>query len=274
MHPFSEEQIQRYSRHIILPNVGGEGQSKLLSSRILIVGMGGLGSPIALYLAAAGIGTLGLVDFDRVELNNLQRQIIHFTGDIGKKKVFSARETIQAINPDVSVRIHDQRLSAENVMDILSGYDLIMDGTDNFPVRFLLNDACHLTGKTIVYGAIFRFEGQVSVFAPRKGPCYRCLLPEMPPPGSVPRCQEAGVFGVLPGIVGSMQATEAIKLILGIGRPLIGRLLLVDALDMETMEMKLLQNPRCPVCGEDVQEVVLRDYEDPNLCVASPEVTP
>ena len=269
MFPFSEEQIQRYSRHIILPNVGGEGQSKLLSSRVLIVGMGGLGSPIALYLAAAGIGTLGLVDFDRVELNNLQRQIIHFTGDIGKEKVLSARETIQSINPDVSVCTYDQRLSAENIMEILSDYDLVMDGTDNFPTRFLLNDACFLSGKSIVYGAIFRFEGQVSVFAPGKGPCYRCLLPEMPPPGSVPRCQEAGVFGVLPGIVGSIQATEAIKLILGIGRPLIGRLLLVDALDMETMEMKLRKNPACPVCGEDSKGVTIQDYEDPNLCDAS-----
>jgi molybdopterin/thiamine biosynthesis adenylyltransferase len=269
MFPFSEEQIERYSRHIILPNVGGEGQSKLLSSRILIVGMGGLGSPIALYLAAAGIGTLGLVDFDRVELNNLQRQVIHFTGDIGKEKVLSARETIQSINPDVSVRAYGQRLSADNIMEILSDYDLVMDGTDNFPTRFLLNDACFLSGKTIIYGAIFRFEGQVSVFAPGKGPCYRCLLPEMPPPGSVPRCQEAGVFGVLPGIVGAIQATEAIKLILGIGKPLIGRLLLVDALDMETMEMQLQKNPRCPVCGEDSQQIILQDYEDPNLCDAS-----
>lgn len=267
--PFSDEQIQRYSRHIILPNVGGKGQSKLLSSRILIVGMGGLGSPIALYLAAAGIGTLGLVDFDRVELNNLQRQIIHFTGDIGKEKVLSGMETIKSINPDVSVHTYDQRLSAQNVMEILSDYDLVMDGTDNFPTRFLLNDACFLSGKTIVYGAIFRFEGQVSVFAPGKGPCYRCLLPEMPPPGSVPRCQEAGVFGVLPGIVGAIQATEAIKLILGIGRPLIGRLLLVDALDMETMEMKLQKNPGCPVCGEHSRGVTIHDYEDPNLCDAS-----
>ena len=266
MFPFTEEQIQRYSRHIILPNVGGEGQTKLLSSRILIVGLGGLGSPVGLYLAAAGIGTLGLVDFDRVELNNLQRQIIHTTGNIGRSKVLSAGETIQAINPDVSVQTHDQRLKAENIMDIISDYDLIMDGTDNFSTRFLLNDACFLTKKTIVFGAIFRFEGQVTVFSPGKGPCYRCLLPEMPPPGSVPRCQEAGVFGVLPGIVGAIQATEAIKLILGIGKPLIGRLMLIDALDMQTMEMRLLKNPRCPVCGEDSPGVELKDYDDPNLC--------
>lgn len=266
MFPFTEEQIQRYSRHIILPNVGGEGQSKLLSSRILIVGMGGLGSPVGLYLAAAGIGTLGLVDFDHVELNNLQRQIIHTTGSIGKEKVLSARETIAAINPDVSVQTYNQRLKADNIMEIISDYDLIMDGTDNFSTRFLLNDACFLTNKTIVFGAIFRFEGQVTVFAPDKGPCYRCLLPEMPPPGSVPRCQDAGVFGVLPGIVGAIQATEAIKLILGIGNPLIGRLLLIDALDMHTMEMKLLKNPGCPVCGEDSQVGELKDYEDPNLC--------
>jgi adenylyltransferase/sulfurtransferase len=270
MFPFTEEQIQRYSRHIILPDVGGEGQSKLLSSRILIVGMGGLGSPVGLYLAAAGIGTLGLVDFDRVELNNLQRQIIHTTGNVGKEKVLSAGEAIKAINPDVSVRAYDQRLKADNIMEILSDYDLIMDGTDNFSTRFLLNDACFVTKKTIVFGAIFRFEGQVTVFSPDKGPCYRCLLPEMPPPGSVPRCQEAGVFGVLPGIVGAIQATEAIKLILGIGRPLIGRLMLIDALDMQTMEMKLLRNPECPVCGEHSPEVEIRDYEDPNLCLTSP----
>lgn len=266
MFPFTEEQIQRYSRHIILPNVGGEGQSKLLASRILIVGMGGLGSPVGLYLAAAGIGTLGIVDFDRVELNNLQRQIIHTTGNIGRSKVLSARETIKAVNPDVSVRAHDQMLKAENIMEIISDYDLIMDGTDNFSTRFLLNDACFLTKKTIVFGAIFRFEGQVTVFSPGNGPCYRCLIPEMPPPGSVPRCQEAGVFGVLPGIVGAIQATEAIKLILGIGKPLIGRLMLIDALDMQTMEMKLLQNPRCPVCGENSPRVELKDYDDPNLC--------
>ena len=222
MSSFNKEQIIRYSRHIILPDVGGEGQNKLLSSRILLVGMGGLGSPAALYLAAAGVGTLGIVDFDRVELSNLQRQVIHTTEDLGKTKVQSARETIEAINPDVKVHEYEQRLSSENIMEIISDYDLVVDGTDNFPTRFLMNDACLLEGKTIVYGAIFRFEGQVSVFAPDKGPCYRCLIPEMPPPGSVPRCQEAGVFGVLPGIIGTLQTAEAIKLILGIGKPLIG----------------------------------------------------
>lgn len=264
-----KEQIIRYSRHIILPEVGGEGQNKLLSSRILLVGMGGLGSPAALYLAAAGVGTLGIVDFDRVELSNLQRQVIHTTEDLGKTKVQSARETIEAINPDVNVHEYEQRLSSENIMEIISDYDLVVDGTDNFPTRFLMNDACLLEGKTIVYGAIFRFEGQVSVFAPDKGPCYRCLIPEMPPPGSVPRCQEVGVFGVLPGIIGTLQTAEAIKLILGIGKPLIGRLLQFDALDMEMHVFKLSKNPDCPTCGENSNLIELTDYQNQNLCEAT-----
>jgi adenylyltransferase/sulfurtransferase len=264
----SKEQIERYSRHIILPDVGGGGQKKLLSSRILLVGMGGLGSPAALYLAAAGVGTMGLVDFDTVELSNLQRQVIHTTDDLGKSKVQSAKETIQAINPDVQVREHEERLSIDNVMEIISDYDLIVDGTDNFPTRFLLNDACVMGKKPIVYGAIFRFEGQVSVFASDQGPCYRCLIPEMPPPGSVPRCQEAGVLGILPGIIGALQATEAIKLILGVGRPLMGRLLLFDALDMEMREMKLRKNPKCPACGEDSHLVELIDYQSQEVCAA------
>jgi adenylyltransferase/sulfurtransferase len=264
MFSFTEEQIERYSRHIILPDVGGEGQEKLLSSKILIIGMGGLGSPAVLYLAAAGIGTLGLVDFDEVELTNLQRQIIHTTGDLGRRKVQSARETIEAINPDVTVHEYDEQLTSRNVMDIISDYDLILDGSDNFPTRFLLNDACVLAGKTNVYGAVFRFEGQMTVFSPEKGPCLRCLIPEMPPPGSVPRCQEAGVLGVLPGVIGTLQATEAIKIILEIGNPLIGRFLVFDALEMEVNEFKLPRNPDCPACGENVESLELTEYGD--LC--------
>jgi adenylyltransferase/sulfurtransferase len=262
MFPFTEEQILRYSRHIILPEVGGKGQKKLLSARILIVGMGGLGSPAVLYLAAAGIGTLGLMDFDIVELSNLQRQVIHTTEDLDKPKVKSARATIEAINPDVTVHEYEQKATSETISEIISDYDLVLDGTDNFPTRFLVNDACVLAGKTNLYGAVFRFEGQVSVFVPNQGPCYRCFIPEMPPPGSVPSCQEAGVLGVLPGIIGLLQATEAIKLILGVGKPLIGRLLLFDALDMELHEVKLQRNPDCPACGEKSDLIELRDYED------------
>lgn len=263
MFPFTEDQIRRYSRHIILPDVGGKGQKKLLAARVLIVGMGGLGSPAALYLAAAGIGTLGLLDFDVVELSNLQRQVIHTTQDVDRLKVDSAAETIKAINPDVSVNIHNERASSENIMDIISEYDLVLDGTDNFPTRFLINDACVLAGKTNVYGAVFQFEGQISVFSPHQGgPCYRCLIPEMPPPGSVPSCQEAGVLGVLPGVVGVLQATEVIKMILGIGKPLLGRLMLFDALSMETFEVKLDRKNDCPVCGPDSGPIELIDYED------------
>ncbi len=262
MYPFSEEQIRRYSRHIILPEVGGTGQEKLLGARVLIVGMGGLGSPAVLYLAAAGIGTLGLVDFDTVELSNLQRQVIHGTADLDTPKVKSARAAIEAINPDVAVREHPERLSTENIIGIISEYDLVMDGTDNFPTRFLLNDACLLAGKTNVYGAVFRFEGQVSVFAPHQGPCYRCFIPEMPPPGMVPSCQEAGVLGVLPGTIGLLQATEVIKLILGTGKPLIGRLLMFDALEMEIYKVNLRKNPDCPVCGEKAGVIELKDYQD------------
>jgi molybdopterin/thiamine biosynthesis adenylyltransferase len=269
MGSLTKEQIERYSRHIILPDVGGKGQKKLLSSRILLLGMGGLGSPAALYLAAAGVGTLGLMDFDTVELSNLQRQVIHTTDDLGKNKVQSAKETIRALNPDVKVQEHKEKLSVDNVMAIISDYDLVVDGTDNFPTRFLLNDACVMKRKPIVYGAIFRFEGQVSVFAPDQGPCYRCLIPEMPPPGSVPRCQEAGVLGILPGIIGTLQATEAIKLILGLGKPLIGRLLLFDALEMEICEMKLRKNPKCPACGEDSNLVELVDYYSGEVCQGS-----
>lgn len=261
---FSEDQVERYSRHIILPEVGVEGQEKLLSSRVLIAGMGGLGSPAALYLAAAGIGTFGLVDFDVVELSNLQRQVIHTTEDLGKPKVESAEETIKAINPDATVHLYRQRISSETIADIITDYDLVLDGTDNFPTRFLLNDACQLTGKILVYGAVLRFDGQVSVFAPNQGPCYRCFIPEMPPPGAVPSCQEGGILGVLPGVIGMLQATEAIKLLIGIGEPLIGRLLLFDALSMEINEVKLRRDPDCPACGERSNLNELRDYED--LC--------
>ena len=261
---FSEEQVQRYSRHIILPEVGVDGQEKLLSSRVLIAGMGGLGSPAALYLAAAGIGTFGLVDFDVVELSNLQRQVIHTTEDLGKPKVKSAAETIKAINPDATVHQYRQRIASETIADIITDYDLVLDGTDNFPTRFLLNDACLLTGKILVYGAVLRFDGQVSVFAPNQGPCYRCFIPEMPPPGAVPSCQQGGILGVLPGVIGILQATEAIKLLIGVGEPLIGRLLLFDALSMEINEVKLRRDPDCPACGERSNLNELRDYED--LC--------
>jgi len=259
---FGAEQVERYSRHIILPEVGVEGQQKLFSSRVLIAGMGGLGSPAALYLAAAGVGTLGLVDFDVVELSNLQRQVIHTTEDLSKSKVRSARETIEAINPDATVHEYGQRITSATITDIISDYDLVLDGTDNFPTRFLLNDACLLTGKTLVYGAILRFDGQVSVFAPNQGPCYRCFIPEMPPPGAVPSCQEAGILGVLPGVIGILQATEAIKLILGIGEPLIGRLLLFNALKTEIYEVKLQRNPECPACGDRASLAELSDYQD------------
>ena len=261
---FSEDQVQRYSRHIILPEVGVDGQEKLLSSRVLIAGMGGLGSPAALYLAAAGIGTFGLVDFDVVELSNLQRQVIHTTADLGKPKVKSAEETIKAINPDATVHQYRQRIASETIADIITDYDLVLDGTDNFPTRFLLNDACLLTGKILVYGAVLRFDGQVSVFAPNQGPCYRCFIPEMPPPGAVPSCQQGGILGVLPGVIGILQATEAIKLLIGVGEPLIGRLLLFDALSMEINEVKLRRDPDCPACGERSNLNELRDYED--LC--------
>lgn len=262
MFSFGAEQIERYSRHIILPEVGVEGQEKLLSSRVLIAGLGGLGSPAALYLAAAGVNTFGLVDFDVVELSNLQRQVIHTTEDLGKPKVRSAKETIKAINPEATVNEYRQRIGSETITHIISDYDLVLDGTDNFPTRFLLNDACLLTGKTLVYGAVLRFDGQVSVFVPNQGPCYRCFIPEMPPAGAVPGCQEAGILGVLPGIIGILQATEAIKLILGIGEPLIGRLLLFNALKTEIYEVKLRRNPECPACGDQSSLTELRDYED------------
>jgi adenylyltransferase/sulfurtransferase len=257
----STEELSRYARHLSLPEVGTEGQRKLKAARVLCVGTGGLGSPLAFYLAAAGIGTLGLVDFDVVDASNLQRQIIHSTRDIGRKKLDSAAEKLQALNPTLNVVKHEIMLSSANALDILKDYDIVADGTDNFPTRYLVNDACVLLGKPNVYGSIFRFEGQASVFATKDGPCYRCLYPEPPPPGLVPSCAEGGVLGILPGLVGVIQATEAIKLILGNGEPLIGRLLLVDSLAMRFRELKLRKNPECPVCGPNPTVTELIDYQ-------------
>jgi molybdopterin/thiamine biosynthesis adenylyltransferase/rhodanese-related sulfurtransferase len=263
------DDLSRYSRHLILPEVGMEGQRKLKAARVLCVGTGGLGSPLALYLAAAGIGTLGLVDFDVVDASNLQRQIIHSTKDIGRKKLDSAAEKLTALNPALNVVKHDTMLSSANALEILKDYDVVADGTDNFPTRYLVNDACVLLGKPNAYGSIFRFEGQASVFATEDGPCYRCLYPEPPPPGLVPSCAEGGVLGILPGLVGVIQATEVIKLILGKGSPLIGRLLLVDALSMRFRELKLRKNPECPVCGENPTVKELIDYD--HFCGIVPE---
>lgn len=257
----TREQILRYSRHLIMPEVGIQGQEKLLQAKILLVGAGGLGSPLGLYLAAAGVGTLGIVDFDAVDFTNLQRQIIHRTEDVGRLKVESAKERIQSINPEVTVKTYNTKLTRDNVLDIIKDYDVVIDGTDNFPTRYLVNDACVFQRKPNIYGSIFRFDGQATVFYPLKGPCYRCLYPEPPPPGMVPSCAEGGVLGVLPGVIGQIQATEAIKLILGKGEPLIGRLLLYNALKMEFREVKLRRSPACPVCGDHptIKEPI--DYE-------------
>ena len=256
----SNEEVLRYSRHLILPDVGVEGQLKLKHAKVLCIGAGGLGSPLALYLAAAGVGTLGIVDFDTVDLTNLQRQIIHTTADVGRKKLDSAAERIAAINPNVNVRKFETRLTSANALEIFRDFDIIADGTDNFPTRYLVNDACVLTGKPNVYGSIFRFEGQASVFATKDGPCYRCLYPEPPPPGMVPSCAEGGVLGILPGLVGVIQATETIKLILGLGETLAGRLLMIDARSMRFRELKLRKNPECPVCGAHPTVTKLIDY--------------
>jgi molybdopterin/thiamine biosynthesis adenylyltransferase/rhodanese-related sulfurtransferase len=263
------EEMARYSRHLILPEVGMEGQQRLKAARVLCVGTGGLGSPMAFYLAAAGIGTLGLVDFDVVDASNLQRQIIHSTKDIGRKKLDSAEEKLKALNPAINIVKHETMLTSANALGILKDYDIVADGTDNFPTRYLVNDACVLTGKPNVYGSIFRFEGQCSVFATDGGPCYRCLYPEPPPPGLVPSCAEGGVLGILPGLVGVMQATEVIKLILGRGEPLVGRLLLVDALNMRFRELKLRKNPDCPVCGTHPTVKELIDYQQ--FCGIAPK---
>jgi adenylyltransferase/sulfurtransferase len=257
----TREEIQRYARHLIMPEVGLEGQKKLKAARVLCVGGGGLGSPLALYLAAAGVGTLGLVDFDVVDSSNLHRQILYGTKDVGRPKLLSAAERLRDVNPNVRVVPHEVRLSSANALPILREYDVVADGTDNFPTRYLVNDACVLLGKPNVYASIFRFEGQASVFWAEKGPCYRCLYPEPPPPGLVPSCAEGGVLGILPGLLGVIQATEAIKLILGTGEPLIGRLLLVDALGMSFRQLKLRKSPDCVVCGPNPTVTKLIDYE-------------
>jgi sulfur-carrier protein adenylyltransferase/sulfurtransferase len=258
----SKEEIQRYSRHLIMPEVGMEGQLKLKRARVLTIGTGGLGAPLGLYLAAAGVGHLGLVDFDVVDSSNLQRQVTFTTADVGKSKSEAAKARLSALNPAIEIVSYDTRLTSENALDLFRDYDIIVDGTDNFPTRFLVNDACVLLGKPNVYGSIFRFEGQATVFGYPGGPCYRCLYPEPPPPGLVPSCAEGGVLGVLPGIVGSIQAMETIKLILGAGDPLVGRLLLFDALAMRFRELKLKKNPECPLCGEHRTLTKLIDYEE------------
>ena len=258
----SNEEIKRYSRHLIMPEVGVVGQKKLKAASVLLIGAGGLGSPLAMYLAAAGIGRIGLVDYDVVSYSNLQRQVIHGTSDVGRPKLESAKDRIKEINPVVQVDTYEVPLTSENALDILTPYDVIIDGTDNFPTRYLTNDACVLLGKPNVYGSIFRFEGQASVFYAEEGPCYRCLFPEPPPPGLVPSCAEGGVLGVLPGTIGAIQTTEAIKLILGTGTSLIGRLLLYDALGMEFDEVRLRKNPNCPICGENPTVTELIDYEE------------
>jgi len=268
------DEIRRYSRHLILPEVGLAGQKKICSTSVVCIGAGGLGSPIAMYLAAAGIGKIGVVDFDTVDFSNLQRQIIHGTADVGRSKAESARDTIKRINPNVEVILHNTRITSENALDILAQYDIVVDGTDNFPTRYLTNDACVLLKKPNVYGSIFRFEGQASVFAPHlNGPCYRCLYPEPPPPGMVPSCAEGGVLGVLPGIVGTIQATEILKLALGKGSSLIGRLLLFNALEMKFREVRLRRDPKCPLCGENPTITKLIDYE--MFCgITPPPATP
>jgi molybdopterin/thiamine biosynthesis adenylyltransferase/rhodanese-related sulfurtransferase len=266
----NNDEIRRYSRHLILPEVGLAGQKKIKATRVLCIGAGGLGSPIAMYLAAAGIGKLGIVDFDTVDFSNLQRQILHTDADVGRPKAQSARETIAGINPHCEVVIHNTRISADNAFDLIRPYDIVVDGTDNFPTRYLTNDACVLLKKPNVYGSIFRFEGQASVFAPHLGgPCYRCLYPEPPPPGMVPSCAEGGVLGVLPGIIGCIQATEILKLALGKGDSLVGRLLLFNALDMKFRELKLRRDPQCPICGDHPTIKGLIDYEV--FCGITPE---
>lgn len=258
----SHEEILRYSRHLLMPEVGLDGQKRLKASSVLVIGTGGLGSPVLMYLAAAGVGRIGIVDYDVVDFTNLQRQVIHGTSSLEKKKVDSARERLMDINPAIILDIYDEPFTTENAFRISEPYDLIIDGTDNFPTRYLVNDVCVLTGKPNVYGSIFRFEGQASVFWAEKGPCYRCLFPEPPPPGLVPSCAEGGVFGVLPGTIGTLQATEALKILLGIGEPLIGKLLLYDALEMSFEELRLKKNPNCKICSDSPEITELIDYEE------------
>src|SRR5205814_331863 len=269
----SVEELQRYSRHLIMPEVTSEGQNRLKAARVLCIGAGGLGSPAALYLAAAGVGTLGIVDFDDVDLSNLQRQILHGTKDVGRKKLDSARDRLRDANPGIKIETHECRFTSKNALEIVLGYDVVVDGSDNFPTRYLSNDVCVFAKKPNVYGSVFRFDGQTTVFAPHLGgPCYRCLFPEPPPPGSVPNCAQAGVLGVLPGIVGTIQANEAIKLILGVGEPLVGRLLYFDALKMKFREFHLRQDPQCPVCGDSPSITKPIDYEQ--FCGISTSVIP
>jgi sulfur-carrier protein adenylyltransferase/sulfurtransferase len=269
------DQFERYSRHVLIPEVGEEGQLRLLESKVLLIGAGGLGSPAALYLAAAGVGTLGIIDADVVDASNLQRQILHTVDRIGTPKVDSAEATINALNPDVAVVKYAARLTSKNVLDVITGYDVIVDGTDNFPTRYLLNDASLVAGIPVVHGSIYQFEGSVTVYKPQDGPCYRCQYPEPPPPELAPSCAEGGVLGVLPGVIGTLQATEAVKLVLGIGEPLVGRQLRYDALAMEFVELKMHRDPECPVCSKDPDDIEFIDYEQfcamPARAVARPE---
>ena len=264
----TSEQRNRYQRHLLLPEVGEKGQQKLLDSKVLMLGAGGLGSPSALYLAAAGVGTIGIIDMDVVDESNLQRQILHNLDRVGMRKVDSARATLELINPDITVNTYDTRLGADNILDIIDGYDVIVDGTDNFPTRYLVNDAALLKRIPVVHGSIFRFEGQITVFDPYVGPCYRCMIPEPPPAELAPSCAEAGVLGVLPGIVGSIQALETIKLLLGLGETLVGRLLAFDALEESFRAFKVRRDPQCPACGEDAKPIVIAEYDD--LCMPHP----
>ena len=268
----TNDEVQRYSRHLIMPEVGVDGQLKLKAGSVLCIGAGGLGSPAALYLAAAGVGRIGIVDFDVVDFSNLQRQVIHGTADVGRSKLASAKDRLHDLNPLITIDTYETALSSRNALDLFKPYDIILDGTDNFPTRYLVNDACVILGKPNTYGSIFRFEGQASVFATKNGPCYRCLYPEPPPPGLVPSCAEGGVLGVLPGIIGTIQATEAVKLIMGIGEPLIGRFLIYDALRMKFRELKLKKDPECPVCGTHPTVTALIDYEQ--FCGVAPAAEP
>jgi len=266
---FTEDQITRYSRHILLPEVGGKGQAKLANARVFIIGAGGLGSPVALYLAAAGIGTIGLIDRDTVDLSNLQRQVLHHTPDLNRPKVISAKEKIQALNPDVAVEIHEDRLTAANAIDLFESYDVIVDGVDNFPSKFLINDACFFSNKPLVHGGILRFEGRVFTMIPNQSACYRCIFKQPPPPGLVANCQEAGIIGVVAGIIGTIQATEVIKLILGIGHPLTNRLLDFDAKATTFREIRLTQNPNCQLCGAHPTITELMEHEQ-EICQLQP----
>ncbi|NOY53803.1 MAG: molybdopterin-synthase adenylyltransferase MoeB [Deltaproteobacteria bacterium] len=262
MFDFSEDEIKRYSRHILLPEVGGAGQKKIRDARVLMIGGGGLGAPVGYYLAAAGVGKIGIVDGDHVELSNLQRQVVHSMTDLGKNKALSAKETLEALNPAVEVTTYQERVTSKNILEILQGYDIVVDGSDNFPTRYLVNDACVLTGKPLSYGAVFRFTGQVMTILPGEGPCYRCLFREPPPPGMTASCEEAGVLGVLPGVIGLLQATEVLKLILKTGKLLQGRMLNYEALEMEFRTIKVRKDPGCPVCGEHPTITELIDYEE------------